>query len=524
VDTRERVIFNSLCNVAGRGFSVLVALFLIPFMLGKLGPEAYAIIPLIMYSIVPFLEVFTSGVATSVGRYVTLHQARHETDEANRYFNTSFFILLGLCAVASVPIVALSYYFPEIFKVKPAWARSSQWTMLLAGVGFIITGVSSPFGAGMYFRQRFDLRSIFFAIGILARAGTIVLLFSVIGANTAYVALGMVVAATIQGVANLITGYRMLPGLKTSWRFFSREKLRDVSGFSFYLLISRVSLLLFAYTDYVLIVWLIGKEGVTVYSLGAQWWRLMRGFAITAVYALGPLATTLYATAQHDRIRSIFLKGSRVMVLLVCPVAVFLCVLAQPFMTAWVGGIEGIGPHAVRQAVRVLWVLVLPLVINLSVMPAFPMFTAMGRVRTVAFVTLAAAILNIAVSIWLAVGLGLGILGIALGSSICLLAKNTAFIPWYVCRICNARLKDFYRIFPRPVAACVPGVAFAILIQYFTNITNWPAIILVGMVCMASYFLIVYLWCLTDQEKAELSEIWSQFRKMLSRKKGAGGE
>jgi O-antigen/teichoic acid export membrane protein len=524
MDIKQRLIINSLYNVAGRGFSMLIGFFLIPFMVGKLGTERYAIIPVVMYSIIPFLEIFTSGIATSVGRYVTFHQARHEIEEANRYFNTSFFMLLSMCALATLPILGLSYYFPEIFGAAQGRETNSQWTMLLAGVAFLITGVSGTFGVGMYYRERFGLRNLFYVAGLLARAGTIVLLFNLVGPNAAYVALGMVAAAVIQGVANWATAYRMLPGLRTSWRFFSREKMKDVFGFSFYLLISRISFLLFVRTDYLLINWLIAKKEVTVYSLGAYWALLLRGLAETAVYALGPLVTTLFATGQHARIRRIFLRGTRVMCLVFSPICIFLCVLGVPFMTAWVGRVKGMHPALLREAVWVLWVMVLPLVLNLSVTPAFPMFVSTGHVRVVAFVTLAAAVANIVLSIWLAIGLHLGILGIALGSAICLTAKNAAFVPVYMCRLCNARLRDFFRVFPGPVAACLPGAAFGILIQYLTDINSWAGVILVGSACMVSYGLIVFFWCLSKEEKTELYTILSQVRGIFSREKKSKGE
>jgi len=514
VDTKTRVIVNSLCNVTGFIVSMVVALLLTPYMIARLGPKAFGIITLIMSSILPFLEIFKGGISTSVGRYVTLHHARHEIEEANRYFNTSFFTLLGLCVLASLPILVLSYFFPAIFDVRGVWRGPSQWTMLLAGVGFIITAASSPFGVGLYYRQRFDLRNAFDVGATLAKAGTIVLLFSVAGPNTIYVSIGVVVAASIHGAANVGTAYRMLPGLRTSWRLFSRDKLRDVTAFSFYLVVSQLSVILFLSTDYILINWLISKEAITVYNLGAVWAPRMRSLLGAAVYVLGPLITILDATNQVARIRQIFVQGSRVMLLMLAPATIFFCVLAKPFMVAWVGRIY---PEAVDPAVRVLWVMVLPLVINLSVMPAFTMFTAMGRVRLVAIVTLGAAVANIGLSIWLAVGVGLGILGIALGSSICLVAKNAVFTPWYMCRLCGASLGGFYRLFPGPLAACLPGAGFAILIQYVADIRNWPAVILVGMLCVLSYLLIVYLWYLTDEEKAQLAAAWTRVRRAFAR-------
>jgi membrane protein EpsK len=521
VDTKLRVIVNSVCNVTGRVVSVIIGLFLTPFMLKRLGPKAFGIIPLIMSSVLPFLDIFTAGVSASVGRYVTFHHARKETEEANRYFNTSFFALLGLCALASLPILILSYYFPSIFRVKTGWETRSQWTMLVAGVGFIVNAASAAYGVGLYYRQRFDLSSAFEVTAALARAGTIVLLFSLVGANTVYVSVGMIVGASIIGVTNVATAYRMLPGLRTSWRFFSSDKLKDVSAFSFFLVISLLGARLLVSTDYMLINWLIGEEAVTVYNLGARWALLLKWFLGAGVFVLGPLVTIWDATDRLDHIRDVFLRGARLAFLTLAPLTLFTCVLAKPFLRVWIGNIY---PEAVEPAVQVLWVMVLPLVINLSVVHALVMFNAMGRVRLIALVTLAAALANIGLSIWLAVGLKLGILGIALGSTICLLAKNAAFTPWYMCRLCRTSLRHFYRLLPAPIVACLPGTAAGILIQYVTDINNWGAIILVGIGCFMSYLPIMYLWCLTDEERAALSAGWARIRAALGRRQEQNGE
>ncbi len=514
MDVKSNVIVNAAWNVAGRFAIMLVGMFLTPFIIGGTGAKAAGIVTLIVYSVLPYLEIFAGGIATSVGRYVTLHQARGETDEANRYFNTSLFTLVGLCAVASLPILLLSLYFPQIFNVEKGLGSASRWTMLLASVGFVLTAISSPFGVGLYYRQRFDLRNVFDVTASLAKAGTVVLLFSFVQPSVVYVGVGMVVAASIQALVNVVTAYRMVPGLQTSSRLFSRDKLRDVSEFSFYLVVSRVSMLLLVSTDNILINWLYGQAAVTTYNLGAVWFLQLRGFVMAAAFVLGPLVTILDATSQYDRIRAVFLRGTRLMVLILCPIVVFFCALGKPFMHAWM---HRAYRGDLQPAVHVLWTLLLPSVITLSVMPAFTMFTAMGRVRAMALVTFAVAVANVGFSIWLAKGVGLGILGIALGTIISLFLKNTAFIPWYMCRLCNARLRDFFRVFPAPIVATFPGAAFAILIQRAVNINNWFAILGVGMVSFLSYCVVVYLWCLREEDKRELFAVWSQIRKAFSR-------
>src|ERR1700756_636614 len=83
------------------GVNVLVGIFLSPYILHRLGDEAFGLWVLI-FSITGYYGLFDLGIRSSIVRYVAKYSATGEYDELNRLINTAMFSysMIGLAAMA----------------------------------------------------------------------------------------------------------------------------------------------------------------------------------------------------------------------------------------------------------------------------------------------------------------------------------------------------------------------------------------------------------------------------------------
>src|SRR6202790_669635 len=81
------------------GVNILVGIFLSPYILHRLGDEAFGLWVLI-FSITGYYGLFDLGIRSSIIRYVAKYSATDENDELNRLINTSLFTYSGIGAVA----------------------------------------------------------------------------------------------------------------------------------------------------------------------------------------------------------------------------------------------------------------------------------------------------------------------------------------------------------------------------------------------------------------------------------------
>ena len=77
-------------------FAVLVtpsAFFLFPFVVGRLGKEAYGIYAIVM-TITGYFGLFDMGVASALTKYVAEYKGKNDELMINKIINVSFFFYL----------------------------------------------------------------------------------------------------------------------------------------------------------------------------------------------------------------------------------------------------------------------------------------------------------------------------------------------------------------------------------------------------------------------------------------------
>ena len=500
---KKRIAINSATNVGFHFLRLFIAIFMTPFLLTRLGPEVYGIMPLVN-SCIAFVILASGGIQNSVGRYFTLHLAKKEYEEANRYASTAFVLLAGITALAFAPFVFFAWSFPNLLEVPAGHEMEARIVVLLLGINVFVPIVFSPHTIGLYARQRFDLKNLVSLLTQILYVVAVIGTFIYIEANIVYLAAATLFSNILATVLQARLSKRLVPTLKVSRKLFDRSKLKEVGAYSFWIFVTQINVLLFLNTDYIIINKFLGSADVTGYSLAARWNEMIRSVVIAAVGVLTPLITELEANQNYERIRSVMTRGLRLVFVLVTPPAVLLTLFSKELLTAWVGAeYVNVAP--------VFWASILPLIIILSAMPAQSVLTGMGKVKWVAIVNLFSATANVLLSIAFIVFLELGIVGVALGSSIALVFKNVFFIPFYAGRVVGLPARRYFKEFIRPLIGLIPMCCMAIYLQSHFSLYGWMRLLSASALCAALYALTAYFLIFNAEDKNDVKAILRRF-------------
>src|SRR5687767_15670591 len=91
----RRLALNLVGNVGNLGLTLAVGLFYVPFLVRRLGPAVYGLIPLTAM-ITSYMALITSGLDAAVARSLTISLERKDDDKANVIFNVAFWGNLAL--------------------------------------------------------------------------------------------------------------------------------------------------------------------------------------------------------------------------------------------------------------------------------------------------------------------------------------------------------------------------------------------------------------------------------------------
>lgn len=104
---REKLARNTMFNGLGRVWEALVSLFLIAYIVSKLGVAQYGLWAIIS-AFTGYAALFDLGVGSAYAKYIAEHAARDEKKEISRVVSTGFFLYLmfgGVFLAIALPAV-----------------------------------------------------------------------------------------------------------------------------------------------------------------------------------------------------------------------------------------------------------------------------------------------------------------------------------------------------------------------------------------------------------------------------------
>jgi O-antigen/teichoic acid export membrane protein len=437
------------------GVNVVVGIFLSPYILHRLGDDAFGLWILI-FSVTGYYGLFDLGIRSSIVRYVAKYSASNELDELNRLVNTAMFSysLIGLTAMALTLVAA--YYVGSIFRVPADFLTTARWLLLMVGtsvsLGFPI-GVFSGILEGL---QRFYLLNSISVTSTLLRALLIVVALQH-GGGLLIVALITVSLPLIGGIANCLTALRILP-LRFGLRFANWSTLRIIAGYSGTTFLIIVAQRLRFKTDALVIGTFLSAAAVTYFTIGSR----LVDYASETVSSLAQLFIPMSSQAQGkgdlEALRKIFVLGNRACAFIIFPIAAVLTILGKSVIESWVG------VKYVATSYPILLVLLYPTTLMLAQSASGRTLWGLAKHKVLAWVTLTEGVANLVLSVILV--RRYGILGDAIGTAIPLTCTQIFFLPGHLCRLLGVRLTTYlYRAFVLPLALCIPMIATLLLMQ-----------------------------------------------------------
>src|SRR5215471_17845581 len=123
---RAEIIKNVGSSWFSLGTSILVGIFLSPFILHRLGDTAYGIWILI-FSVTGYYGLFDLGIRSSVIRYVSTYTATGDQEGLAKLINTSLATYTAIGTLAMVVTLVCSLFVDRLFRIPPEFLVTARW-------------------------------------------------------------------------------------------------------------------------------------------------------------------------------------------------------------------------------------------------------------------------------------------------------------------------------------------------------------------------------------------------------------
>jgi O-antigen/teichoic acid export membrane protein len=437
------------------GVTIVVGVFLSPYIVHRLGDEAFGIWVLI-FSITGYYGLFDLGIRSSVVRYVAKYVATDERDELNGLINTAIFSYGAIGIVALALTIGGAFFLPSLFHISESLRGTARVLFLMVGTALSLGFPLGVFGGILEGLQRFYVVNCVSIVSTVVRASLIVITLRN-GGGLLAVALVTVSIPLLAAIVNCTVVLHLLP-LRFGIKYADRHSFRRIANYSSTTFVIMVAWRLRFKTDAVVIGTFLSSAAITYFTFGAR----LIDYAIEVVGGMAQIITPMssHSSASGDmvQLRKIFVAGNRSCAFIIFPIAAMLFVLGKSIIAVWVGA------RYVATSYQVLLILLVPSTLMLAQAGSARTLLGMAKHRTIAMVTLMEGIANVILSIILV--RRFGVLGDAAGTAIPLLCTTLWFLPRHMCRVLGLSLRTYLReAFLLPLNLTIPLIAALFLLQ-----------------------------------------------------------
>ena len=444
--SRRQTILNVGSNWTTLVLSAVVSFFLAPFIVNRLGSEAYGAWALIG-SLVGYLGLVDLGVRGAVTKYVATLHAAGDHEEAGRVSSAGllFFGLAGLAAALGGVVMAA--FARELFDLPPELAEPARLAILLTGFTVALSIVGGVFGGVIVALQRFDHLNVVEVALTLLRTVAVVVALQRGGGLVALATIQLCIAIVRTAIFALDVP-RLYPELRVrlagAW-----DRVWKVVSFGAMTSLMHVSTSLTNYSDAVIIGFFMPLEAVTFFAIASTLIHQARGVVAGISQVMAPMAGSLEGRGEMERVGHVMLTGGRLATLAIAPVLVAFVVRGETFIRLWMG------EEFAEPAGGVLALLAPGLFAFAAFQVCASTMVGIGRHRGMVPAFLLEAVVNVALCVAL-IG-PFGITGVAIGILLPRLAISLGFGPWYSRLVLGTPIRTYWwQTTVRPMLAVLP--------------------------------------------------------------------
>jgi O-antigen/teichoic acid export membrane protein len=489
---------NVLSNWAGFLINIVIAFFLSPFIVHKLGNVYYGLwIILMQFS--GYLGILELGVRSSLVKYVAEYIAQKEHIKLNNVISIAITIYSSVAIIAFLISLFIAFLFSQLFNFPGYTISNAKFLIVIIGINVGLGFVFNVFYGILMGVQRYDIyNKVMIAFTFLKSLAIVCFLYNDFG----IISLGII--QLISGIiSNFVTVYyckKTLPQLRINYFFFDKNLFKQIFNYSYISFFVNASQKIIFQTDAIIIGVFLDAIQITYYSIPATLVEYLRRFVIGMTQIFVPMTSEFEAKKDRKSIVDILFNGTKISLIIALPICVVFFFKGKEFILLWMG------EEYAKNGDYVLKVLAVTNLLSMIHLASREILLGMALHRFNALCYGIEAAANFFLSIVLI--RYYGIIGVAIGTAIPH-ALNVIFVfPIMMKRILYIKYMDFLKkaIIP-PIIACLPFVGYCIFIGNYNKLDTMIKYFAVITCGLPVYMLSIIFICLKTDERNKLKRI-----------------
>jgi Na+-driven multidrug efflux pump len=411
---------------------VAVGLWLTPFTLRYLDREQYAIFSIIL-NLLTWLGLLDLGITAGLRIQAARLTGAPDKDRLNALASTAFFAQNVIVLAVTLVGIAMAFWFPSFFDVRPDLQTQTMWVVLLTVIGAAVTVGTQSFSALLIAHQQMHVDNIFGLLLIAIRTVLTVVLLK-LGWGLYSLAIAHLAAKVVTGALAAIRTFRLIPGLQIKWSLASMDTMKGTISLGVWFTLGSLAAIVIDNMDSSIAAKLLTVETVTGLTLTGRFYELVGGMVWTVTETARPMLGQMLGANKNDEALTTYRQLFAISTSLAVVVALAVWAGNGCFVQKWVGEINYAGP-------LVDLALAFCVITHIWNMPNRVVLSANLHLRGQCMVRLLEGAVKLGCAIWF--GKMWGLVGIVAATTISSLLTSMWLLPYLTARMFKRSFAKF---------------------------------------------------------------------------------
>ncbi len=501
--TKKKFISNVLSNYCVSVVSIVSGLVFTPYLLHKLGGEAYGLWGVIG-SIIGFSSLADLGLSGAVVKYTAQYHSKRDHEQLNRLVSTALVLYLAIAALFGTAILIITPFLNSLLKIPDNLAGIAVMVFLIYGLSSSLNfplSVISNYTIGI---QRYDVRN---GLGVIATLLNITM--SIFWLEQG---LGLIGVALASITSNLFLFVIL------TWFIFQKQEQPPVPSWQLVDWVTVRKLVKYGASSFIVIIcgtlsWnidslvigtFIGVAAVTPYLLSVKLTGILSTLVWSIIHVLIPIFSVDQEVGDMGRVRQIYIFSLKAVLFISLLPGLFLLTRGDLILQLWIGA------HS-QDTTFVLRLLAIAVLIQLPSDVTLAMLLGHAQQRLFFGWIIFEAIANLLLSI--ALVQIVGIPGAALGTLVTVSLTSGVIKPVIGCKYLGLSPAVHFELIVRALSTLVLP---AFMLSFVPNIPNSLSDLLIGgfwgFTSAIAYLAGAITFLLSDTERTQIFKRFKSLR------------
>ena len=484
--------------------NTLIMLVYQPILLRMLGTSEFGLYQLAA-SVINYLTIMDFGFGNAIVVYTSKYHESGKIHAEKKLHGMFSVIYWGIGIVAAIIGLSFAFNVDVIFasSLTAGEIGKCKILMLILTANMALTFPLSIYSNIIIAYEKFIFSKIASILRVLL---TPMMMLPLLWLGADSIVLVSILSAVNIGIllANMIFCQRKL-GVKVAFAGFDRPIFREILSYSIFIFIAEIVDKVNWVVDQMILGITSGTSEVTVYSMASNYNQmvLILSGALSGVM-LPKISKMVARKAPDSELNREFIKTSRLQILTIFLVASGFALFGGKFVI-WHAGED------CRNSYWVALILILASAIPITQSIALNIIKAKNRFKFRAFMLLAMAIVNVGISIPLAIRFGS--IGSAMGTAIALVVANIIIMNIYYHKRCGIDMIAYWKTAVVMFLKMIPSMVIIYALKNLIQIEGLGELIVFAPIYVILYSASCYLFIMDDYEKGLLTKVYSKLRR-----------